>query len=51
MYIRANPVNFSSPILALNQVLRSCNEEKLLYAVATGIGNVIRILRNVVYMG
>lgn len=48
MYMRGNSVNLSSPILALNQVLRIRNEEKLLNAVATKTGKVIRILRNLV---
>jgi hypothetical protein len=46
IYIRTHPINLSSPILSLNQVLSNIKEKKFLSAIATEIGNVINILRN-----
>jgi hypothetical protein len=49
--VRNNPVNLSSPILALNQILSSFKEEKLFSAVGTEIGNATTILRKYVCIG
>jgi len=46
IYISANPVNRSSVILALNQVLSNRKEEKFLSAVATEMGSITNIFIN-----
>jgi hypothetical protein len=50
-YLKVNSVNLFSLKLPLNQILSSIKEQKLLFVIATEIGNVTKLLKNYVCFG